>query len=105
MQIMWKSILFRGQSAKVTGKRVWRREPSSYYYEIRHKDNDISAPATIEENVVVNFYGTLVSPVRIKLNKPRHLEGAYSTLTAREVVIIREAIEKEGGDEDDMPEV
>lgn len=99
---MWKSILFRGQSVDVTNKRVWRRDATKYYYEIRHKDNNLSVPATIEDNVIVNFYGTLVSPVRIKLNKPRHLEGSYTTLTSRELVTIREAIENDGGDENGM---
>lgn len=36
-----------------------------FVYEIRHGDD--GEPATVEKNVFVNFYGTLLSPKEIRL--------------------------------------
>lgn len=37
------------------------RAASLFYYGIRHSDSDWGKPVTIEPNVVVNFFGTLIS--------------------------------------------
>lgn len=38
-----------------------------YLYDIRHSDNDWCDPATLEKNVVVNWFGTMIldSPIEL----------------------------------------
>ena len=41
------------------------RDPSLFYYGIRHSDNDWGKPISVEPSVVVNFWGTLVSTISL----------------------------------------
>lgn len=56
------------------------RDPNKFYYELRHADNDWSVPITVEKNVLVNFWGTLISDKPYPLN-----DGGFHSLTEDEV--------------------
>lgn len=43
------------------------RDPELFYYEMRHGDLDWSTPVDIEEQVAVNFFGTLVTETPLEL--------------------------------------
>lgn len=55
--------IFRGIEVEITEQRVRKSERNEkyYYYEMRHGDDDIYPPLTIEHSVTVNFYGTIRS--------------------------------------------
>lgn len=75
-------VLF-GQKMYVTDFRVQQKDRDSnlFYYEIRHSD-DGWEPATIEKNVWVNHFGTLVSNKEIEFTHvdytPLLEENAYA---------------------------
>lgn len=52
---------FRGYEVYVTDLRVKERFDGLYYYDIRHLEEDFSVPCTVEEFVVENHWGTMVS--------------------------------------------
>ncbi|MBE0427777.1 MAG: hypothetical protein IBX72_14175 [Nitrospirae bacterium] len=54
------------------------------YYEIRHCDDDWGLPATIENKVIVNFWGTFVSEYRLELGPDRCY---YLTLEEQELIL------------------
>lgn len=43
-------------------------------YDIRHSDDDWCDPATVEESVVVNWYGTILLNEPIELGPDKYLE-------------------------------
>lgn len=45
-----------------------------YKYDLREDDNDLSLPATIEEHVYINHYGTFITKERIDFNGKDCLE-------------------------------
>lgn len=65
----WRAVTFRGQEVNVCEARIKKesRDPDLYYYEIRHSDSDWGNPVTIEEAVVVNFFGILISKLPLQL--------------------------------------
>lgn len=54
-------------------RRIPREERNKdlQYYEIRHTDDDWGLPATIEDNVIVNFWGTFVTEHKLELGPDR----------------------------------
>lgn len=56
-------------SGLVSEYRISRKEDveGKYLYDIRHSDNDWCDPATLEKNVVVNWFGTMIldSPIEL----------------------------------------
>jgi len=72
---------------KVTESRVPEQErlPGLFYYEVRHGD-DWGRPLTIEKQVLVNFWGTVVATAPLELKD--RLEGEtmqdYLDLTPKE---------------------
>jgi hypothetical protein len=47
------------------------RNKNLNYYEIRHWDDDWGMPATIEDRVIVNFWGTFVTEYKFELGSDR----------------------------------
>ncbi len=47
-----------------------------YCYELRHGDDD-SFPATVEQNVTVNYFGAVVMAEKLELSKEGHLMLSY----------------------------
>lgn len=45
-----------------------------YLYDIRHTDEDWCDPATVEDNVVVNWFGTIITFSPIDLGPDKYLE-------------------------------
>jgi hypothetical protein len=43
------------------------RHPDFQYYEIRHADDDWDMPISIENNVMVNFWGTIITDEKLDL--------------------------------------
>ena len=66
-----RTVNFRGQEVTVYEDQRLRddRLPHLYYYEMRHPDNDLSIPATVERFVLVNFWGTLISTEPLDFQK------------------------------------
>lgn len=54
---------FKGYECYIADMRILQADKRSdlYYYGIRHSDDDFSMPVTIEPNVIVNHWGTLVT--------------------------------------------
>lgn len=52
---------FRGHDCYITDERIKQadRKDNLFYYELRHDDEDWSQPCTIEDFVLVNFWGTI----------------------------------------------
>ncbi len=71
---MSRAAIFRGTDVQVVQARVKNRDPDRFYYEIRYPDDDWASPATLEEKVAVNFWGTLVSPTPISFGEDDYLE-------------------------------
>jgi hypothetical protein len=46
-------------------------------YELRHSDDDISQPVSLENHVAVNFFGTIISSSPIELTQTRHSYANY----------------------------
>ncbi len=61
--IFWSNIDIFGQKACVCDSRIpiETKKPELFYYGIRHSDEDCGRPSTIEERVIVNHWGTLVT--------------------------------------------
>lgn len=82
-----KSRLDAGNILRITESRVPEKErlPGLFYYEVRHGD-DWGRPVTIEKQVLVNFWGTIVASAPLELKD--RLEGEtmpdYLDLTSKE---------------------
>jgi hypothetical protein len=61
--------IVRGEPSIFTPVRINRETvPEGYFvYDLRHNDEDWGEVATIEKNVLVNHYGTVITPFEIKL--------------------------------------
>lgn len=69
------SINFRGKEVLFTNLRIEGELPKGLYqYQIRHDDMDFQKPATLENTVKVNYYGTLLSRELIALGEEGYLE-------------------------------
>lgn len=55
-----------------------------YFYDLRHFEDDFSRPATIENNVAVNYYGSIMTKVPLPLNEMGFIalydESAYQKI-------------------------
>ena len=51
--------------------------PGLRAYELRHADDDICRPSTVEKHVTVNFYGTVISDTPIELTRTSHSYANY----------------------------
>lgn len=60
----------------ITEYRVDRSQDTEgkILYDIRHSDDDWCDPATVEENVVVNWFGTILLNEPIDLGPNKYLE-------------------------------
>lgn len=82
-----KNRLDAGNILKVTESRISEQErlPGLFYYEVRHGD-DWGRPLTIEKQVLINFWGTVVANAPLELKD--RLEGEtmpdYLDLTPKE---------------------
>lgn len=54
-------IVFQGVTGRGTQERIKKedRKPDKFYYGIRHKDEDMGMPATIEDWVYVNHFADI----------------------------------------------
>jgi hypothetical protein len=93
---MSRAAIFRGIDVEVVQARVKDRDSDRFYYEIRHPDDDWASPATLEEKVAVNFWGTLVSPKKLDFGEDDYLELSDSEM---ETLMVEEE-----EDEDDQVE-
>lgn len=59
-EISMREVEFNDQKVFIVEDRVDTVDEGLYKYELRHSDEDWGLVATIEDNVVVNFYGTLI---------------------------------------------
>ena len=55
----WRKIEFRGMEAIVFDGRPDTYPEDYVYFQIRHSDNDWDDPITIENHVMVNYWGTI----------------------------------------------
>lgn len=60
---MYSKINFRGNDVYITDLRIKKvdRSPNLFYYDLRHSDEDFSVPCTVEDFVIVNHWGTMIS--------------------------------------------
>lgn len=69
-----KNSVLRGVNIQVTRSRIAdeERDPALFYYETRHGDQ-VNRVCTVEKNVKVNFYGTVVAEkeIRLDIDEPR----------------------------------
>ena len=56
------AVEYKGEYALIYEGRLDKSTvPDGFHaYDLRHKDNDWGAPATIEKSVVVNFFGSII---------------------------------------------
>jgi len=76
---------FRNHPILFVDRRLSKEEkkPGLYYYAIRH-DDEQWLPATIEEAVLVNHYGTIISKEKLDLDVPEWRGGYYINLSEEE---------------------
>lgn len=70
---------FRGVTVKeVTTLRIGKeeREEGLHYYGIRHSDTNFMEPATVEQEVIVNHLGTIVTEEPLDLGEDGYIELA-----------------------------
>jgi hypothetical protein len=69
MEEGFEEAIVRGEPSLFTPTRIKRDTvPEGYYvYDLRHDDEDWGEVATIEKRVVVNHYGTVITPFEIEL--------------------------------------
>lgn len=81
-----KKIIFRNKECFICDERVknQNRNNNYNYYELRHGDEDFSLPETIENKVIVNFWGTLATKEEIKLDNEWSKDRFESELTKQE---------------------
>lgn len=71
------------------GERIKNKDKKEglYYYECRHSDFDWSEPATIEDSVIINFWGNVIS--KVSLDKLSNIEDiVYISLSDNESEIL-----------------
>lgn len=62
-----KSYLYGFRDTRLSKEElVLAKENGFYIYELRTSDEDDSMPYSIEKNVLVNFYGTIITPKKIE---------------------------------------
>lgn len=67
--------VFRGHNVLYLDARLSKGLPKFlHYYECRHGEWEDPYPSTIENNVLVNFAGTIVSGKEIDLGKDEYIE-------------------------------
>lgn len=72
---------FRGKTAYVYDGRLTQEEytvlteKGYHVYGIRHDDDDIDIPRTVEPNVIVNFYGLMVIETALKFPQRHTTDG------------------------------
>jgi hypothetical protein len=88
--IFWSNIDIFGQKAFVCDFRIpaETKKPELFYYGIRNSDEDLGRPSTIEEQVIVNHWGTLVTTKELDF---RGLD--YIALNDRQIELIMESEE------------
>ena len=81
----WTEIVFRGQPAKICqcGARdvPYRDYPEKYLYHIRHADDDMSMPATVEQDVLINHWGVLMTDTPLIFPNETETYHPYIELT------------------------
>ena len=57
------NLNFRNEDVYITYNRIFKdeRKPHLFYYDVRHNDMDMCEPCSLEESVIVNHWGTMVS--------------------------------------------
>ena len=76
---------FRGNNVLVTNERLKPQDISSgnfFVYELRHSDENVFVPCTIENEVIINHWGTLLSPVLLILDSYLELMPSESEFMA-----------------------
>ena len=89
-----RDAVFRGIPVEVVPSRIREREPARFYYEIRHPDADWATPATVEEKVAVNCWGTLISPKKLDFGDDDYLEMTDAEMAS--LLIEDEDVEEAG---------
>jgi Large polyvalent protein associated domain 28 len=79
-------------TVQVIQSRVQTRDERRFYYEVRKPEDNWGSPATLEEKVAVNFWGTLVSGSKIDFGGEDYVELTDSEMAA----ILVEDEESEG---------
>lgn len=67
--IHFEKAILMGEPAIFTFERTDRESipKGLHMYEVRHTDSSIHKPYSIANNILVNFYGTLISPIDLEL--------------------------------------
>jgi len=73
---------YRGIPVQVVQERVKSRKADLHYYEIRYAPDAWATPATIEEKVAVNFWGTLISPQKLDFAGDDYVELSDAEMSA-----------------------
>lgn len=84
-------VNLRGKEIYVTDKRIKKIEEREglNYYHIRHSDEDWGEPYSIEQRVLVNHFGSVVT----KDNLDEFIsENDYMELSDEEIALIQEAV-------------
>lgn len=73
--VMFESVIFQGKPALFTDGRLDKTTlPAGIYcYDIRHSDNDWGKPCTLENHVLVNFFGSIITKEPISLSSEGYL--------------------------------
>jgi hypothetical protein len=73
-----RKVLFREQECYICEGRIKTEDriEGYNYYAMRHSDDDWSKPVTIENGVVVNYYGLLATKKELKMDN-EWSEGRY----------------------------
>jgi len=88
---------FRGNNVLVMNERLKPQDISSgdfFVYELRYSDENFSVPCTIENEVAINHWGTLLSPVLLVLDSYLELTPnesdfmAFNTKNYREISLL-----------------
>jgi hypothetical protein len=89
-KVFGSNIDIFGQKAFVCDSRIptETKNPELFYYGIRNSDEDLGRPSTIEERVIVNYWGTLVTTKELDF---RGLD--YIALNDRQIELIMESEE------------
>lgn len=71
MKQIFEKIEINNREALFTNGRIDRSQvPQGYYaYDIRHDDDDDSEAATIEPNVMINHFGTILTKEHIGMTE------------------------------------
>lgn len=80
-----KKVIFKDKICYIYDSRIKEKDRNKdfNYYELRHDDNDFGVPVTVENNVLINFWGTLATKDTIVLEN-EWTKGRFETNLSEE---------------------